>query len=567
MATTKKKQDDYRTPAFTELAKNETDKHHKAIFELLGKREATEGYTADGAPRGELTLDAAELETIKDELYGCVLDSRADQCCTLDEMKDGLRIHIKDKIDAIKNNAALTKDGYFNTVSGIGTTIDPGMATQTFCPVSLTPQEVTGYYVSGGIPQRIIDKKAGCLTLNGVKFNCAAFTPDDLTKLEEYAEKVGFNQAYRDVVSQALQYGGACTYPVLYGDSPMNTEDSMQKILDRMPEKDFIRWWVTADRWSIVFVPDYNITAKDYLFARTIFVPLGGVRVNTQRVAMVRPKKLPFWGAIQQLGWATSDFEGWIRDFEAWQIIKAAIPIMAQQMSLMYHHIPADGLILENGPEYAREFFKENEKQMREWSILHPKALNSVGEIKILERTYSGFQQLVAESRLALAADAGLAESVVFQDKPSGLASDREEDVTLKQSEVIRNLFNCVAPSMQPCIKLLVYSCFGKNSDQAKHAGEVSLEPDSGVVLSDQDKASLGQNFSTIAAQLVSIGLPVPTAMKLAQKFVPSAEFDQEMMNDLDQVAEGQQGFDGNMWGEIQQNLGPQGMEGMGGMQ
>lgn len=563
MATIKKKQDDWSTPAFGELAKTETNRHHQAIFELLGKREATEGYTADGAPRGELTLDAAELDKIKDELYGCVLDARLDQCCSLDEMKDGLRIHIADKLKAKAQELAraegLTKDGYYNPVSGIGTMIDPGMATQTFCPVSLTPQEVTGYYVSGGVPQRIIDKKAGCLTLNGVKFNCAAYTPDDLTKLEEYAEKVGFTPAYRDVVSQSLQYGGACTYPVLWGDNPMNTEDSMVKILDRVPEKDFIRWWVTADRWSIVFVPNYNITAKDYLFARTIFVPLGGVRVNTERVAMVRPKKLPFWGAIQQLGWATSDFEGWIRDYEAWQIIKASIPIMAQQMSLMYHHIPADGLILENGPEYAKQFFRENEKQMREWSILHPKALNSVGEIKILERTYSGFQQLVAESRLALAAGAGLAESVIFQDKPSGLASDREEDVTLKQSEVIRTLHNSMAPAMQPCIKLLVYSCFGKNSEQAKHAGEVTIQPDSGVVLSDQDKAQLGQSFTTIAAQLVSIGLPVPTAMKLAQKFVPSAEFDEQMMDDLDQVNENQQGFDEDMWGAIQQNLGPQG--------
>jgi hypothetical protein len=156
-----------------------------------------------------------------------------------------------------------------------------------------------------------------------------------------------------------------------------------------------------------VFVPDYNITAKDYLYARTIFVPLGGVRVSTERVAMVRPKRLPFWGAIQQLGWSTSDFEGWIKDYEAYQIMKQSLPIMAQQMSLMYHHIPADGLILENGPEAAKDLFKLNEQQMREWSMLHPKAFNSVGEIKILERTYSGYQQLISEAKLAVAAGAG----------------------------------------------------------------------------------------------------------------------------------------------------------------
>jgi hypothetical protein len=132
-------------------------------------------------------------------------------------------------------------------------------------------------------------------------------------------------------------------------------------------------------------------------------------------MAMVRPKKLPFWGAIQQMGWSTSDFEGWIKDFEAYQIMKMSLPIMAQQSSLMYHSIPADGLIIENGPEFAKQYFKENEKQMRDWSMLHPRAINSIGEIKILERTYSGYRDLVGESKLALCASSGVAESILLR--------------------------------------------------------------------------------------------------------------------------------------------------------
>ena len=559
MATKKTKP---MTKTFSELVQTESNEQYKKIFGLLADRESQAGLTADGAGcTGELVLDASDVDSIRDDLWSLVKDSRP-ECCSLDDMKDGLKLDIQGKMDSlIKYGKELTKDGYLNPVSGIGTIIDPGMATIAFTPVSLTPQEATAYYTSGGIPMRIIDKKAGTISLDGVKFECGMLSPDDLLKLEEYAEKVGFNKAYREVVTQALIYGGAVTYPVLKGDTPLNSDQNMHDLLATLPgEKDFIRWWVTADRWSVVFVPDYNITAKDYLYARTIFVPLGGVKVNTERVAMVRPKKLPFWGAIQQLGWSTSDFEGWVKDYESYQIMKQSLPIMAQQCSLMYHHIPADGLILENGPEAARDLFKLNEQQMREWSMLHPKAFNSVGEIKILERTYSGFQQLIGESRLAISAGCGLAESVIFQEKASGLASDNHEDVTLKQSEMTRNLFNNVAPAMQPCIRLLVYSCFGKNSEQAKYADQVTIKPDSGVVLSDQDKAQLGQSFTTILAQMVSLGVPMDAAMDLAHKCVPSVDIDAKLMDRLSaEPQEGAGGFDQNMWDDIQENLGPEG--------
>ncbi len=552
MATKGKKNNPAAT--FAKLAETERNEHHKKIFKILAGREQVD-YTADGHPmQQELVLDAGEIEDIRTELGAIVYDARAGETCTLDEMKADLKLAMPELVKA--RMAALTKDGYFNPVSGIGTMIDPGMYTRTFTPVSLTPQEATGYYVSGGIPARIVDKKAGALTLDGVHFQCSEMKPEDLVRLDEYAEKCGFAQAYKDGTIQAVVYGGAAVYPVLAGDMPGNTEDSFHALLKRLPEKNFIHWWVTADRWSVVFVPDYNITAKDYLFARTIFVPLGGVRVNTDRVAMIRPKKLPFWGAIQQLGWSTSDFEGWIRDFEAYQIMKASLPIMAQQMSLMYHSIPADGIIAENGPDYARDFFKENEKQMREWSMLHPKAINSVGEIKILERTYSGFQQLMAESRLGISASSGLAESVIFQEKASGLASDNHEDITLKQSETTRILFNNVAPAMQPCIRLLVLSCFGKDSEQAKLADKVTIKPDSGVVLSDQDKAQLGQTFTAIMGQLVALGVPMDAAVEVAHKCVPSVDIDANLMARLGQEpAEGAEGFDDDMWSQIQSQL------------
>ena len=523
---------------FIDLARTEKNVHHRNIFTLIASHEDGTGGTQDGA--GEIVLDAGELEQIRDELFAVVQDSRAD-CQSAREMRGRLISDFPAKINGwIKEIAAcselgankgIVNDGYNNPVSGIGTLIDPGMTTESFVPVSITPSEATAYYASGGVPARIINKKAGCLALDGVHFECTELPPDDLSRLDDYAAECGFAEAYLEAITQSLIFGGAVTYPQLDGDTPLSLQKPLDEALASLKkEKDFIRYWITADRWNCVFVPEYNITAQDYLFARSLFIPLGGVRVSTSRMAVVRPAKLPFWGAIQQMGWATSDFEGWIKDFEAYQIMKMSLPIMAQQCSLMYHAIPADGLIIENGAEFARQFFKENEAQMREWSMLHPKAINSVGEIKILERTYAGFRDLINESRLALCAASGVPESVLFADKATGLASDREEDVTLKQSEGIRLLFNNVAPSFKCCIKTLVASCFGRNSEQARKAGKVHIKADSGVILGDTEKAQLGQAFSTTAGQLAAMGLPLSEAVKIAQKFVPSAEIDEETM-------------------------------------
>ncbi len=546
---------------FNKLLETETNEHHKNIFSIIAKHESTEETeTQDGCK--EIALDSTELERIRDEMSAIVQDARAStgNIQTAAEMKSKLITDFPKKLkeqmqsilnaEKLANNSGIVQDGYSNPVSGIGTMIDPGMSTESFIPVSILPGEATAYYSNGGLPQRIINKKAGCLALDGVHFESAELSPDDITKLEDYANECGFSDAYSQAITQALIFGGAATYPVIDGDNPLTFQKSLKELfLKYKKEKDFIRYWVNADRWNCVFVPEYNITAQDYLYAKSLFIPLGGVRVSTERMAMVRPSKLPFWGAIQQMGWSTSDFEGWIKDFESYQIMKMSLPIMAQQCSLMYHSIPADGLIIENGPEFAKQFFKENEEQMRQWSMLHPRAINSVGEIKILERTYSGYHELLKASERALGASSSVPESILFAEKATGLASDNEEDITLKQSEAIRLLFNTVAPSFKNCVKILVYSCFGLNSEQAKVADKVKIKADNGVIVSDNDKAQLGQAFSSIAGQFVAMGIPLGSAIKVAKSFVPSAELDEETMN---AITENEiEGMDEDMWNQM----------------
>lgn len=544
---------------FNELTQTETNEHHKAIFEIIANRETQAGLTTDG-PAKPIALDSSELEQIRDHMALIVQDARG-TTQTAEEMRRNLLKDYAGRIERmqaeargrekLRNTPGIVQDGYDNPVSGIGTFIDPGMQTEAFVPVSILPQEATAYYASAGLPARVIDKKAGVLALDGIHFECEKFTPDDIQRLEAHAHKTGFDKAYLKGITQGLIFGGAVVYPVLSGDNPLTFQKSLEEIIaEQKKDKDFIKWWVTADRWNCVFVPEYNITAQDYLYAKSLFIPLGGVRVSTERMAMIRPKELPFWGAIQQMGWSTSDFEGWIKDYESYEIMKMSLPIMAQQCSLMYHALPADGLIIENGPKAARKFFEENEQQMREWSMLHPRAVNSIGEIKILERTYSGFNNLIAESRLAFCSSCGLAESVLFAEKSQGLATDNEDDIKLKQSETARLLFNNVAPSFKNCVKILVADCFGRNSEQYQYADEVQIKADDGVVMSDQEKAQIGQSMAQIAGSFVAMGAPLGTALKAADKLTKDGELDQETM---DELAEGSddQGMDEEMWEQM----------------
>ena len=162
---------------FEELQSTETNPHHKRIFGIIARHESGARETEDGY--GEITLDAGELEAIRDELGAVVQDARPGTQ-TAEEMRRRLISDFPQKLKAetearinaarLAENKGIVQDGYRSPASGIGTYIDPGMQTESFIPVSITPAEATAYYASGGVPARIINKKAGCLSLDGVRF-------------------------------------------------------------------------------------------------------------------------------------------------------------------------------------------------------------------------------------------------------------------------------------------------------------------------------------------------------------------------------------------------------------
>lgn len=469
----------------------------------------------------------------------------------IEEIKNLLFEHVQDNMvnagevfipfETAKTNVRLNleksgvKDGFFNPVNGVGTLADPGMWNDAFTPVSMSPQEATSYYASGGIGQRIIDKKSKGALLNDYSFKSNKWQLEDLSTLREYAERVGFDTALVNATRDGYIYGGSIIYPNFKREQTLSHLFNIETLCKKnIIEKDCISYYTTADRWNTVVVPNWIITDKDYLMPDSIYIPLGGIELNTGRASLIKPVPMPYWSTIRQLGWGNSDYEGYVRSLLAYEMIVSSIPIMAQQMSLLFQEFPVDGTIAMNGPDAVKQFFKENEAVMREWSMLHPKAINSFGTIKVIERTYTGWAQLIQSSRLDVSAKSGIPESAIWHTMPTGFGNN-DDDMLLKQSETIQLGQRTIAPQLHNNIKILIYSCFGTDSIQAQTADSVKISFEAPVVVTQTAKLKMSEQYSRAIYGLKKSGLSLKSSVMLMQQFAKEIDISKDVMAELDE--------------------------------
>ena len=533
----------------------------KTVFSLLAEREQiTDEFVGDSVMSKEVSLSINDANIIKDSMYDMVrgnLTSDGSTLMTLTELEKNMssvmptitkmvqnRVgNMKMITDALKSgkplNDPVLQDGFFNALTGTGVGgFDPGSFNLAYTPVSMSPNEATSYYSNGGIPAIIIDKKVKGALINGYNFVSnneeTGLTEDDRLRLKEYANSVGFDQQIEHTDRDGLIYGGAFLYPVFNNDDPSTYDMPIKELFERrIIDKDCISYFVEGDRWNSIMVPNYNITAKDYLSPETYMIPLAGVRVHSERMAIIRPLLLPYWGALRQLGWGRSDFESYVRSILAYKILIASIPIMAQQMSLLVHTIPLDGIIAQNGPASAEQFVQANNARMRAWSMLNPMTINSYGELKAIDRSFADFDKLNMALRQDVAANSGIPESVLFHTLSTGF-SDNTEEITYKQSETIRNINNAVIPSYRNIVKILIASCFGPNSPQFKKSDTVRISFDSPDVITNEERGKMFEKFTSGINMLKTAGINVHDSVVIARKFMPEIDISEEIMDNLE---------------------------------
>ncbi len=520
--------------SFRSIAENITNDSFKKVFTLIADKEP-DSYISDGVYNKELQHDMETVELIKDTLYGEVVANRSaagESFTSVSEVTDSLTKWRESMCSNI-----LTKDGFVNPLTGIGVPgLDPGTYSTAYTPVSMSPNQATSYYSSGGLPQIIVDKKAKGVLLNGYQFTCKYLSEDDRKQLKEYAESVNFGQAIERGISNGLVYGGALVYPTLKQDfTPTFALDMAELLAGKYITKNCIDYFSIVDRWNCIMVPDYDMTAKDYLSPDEYYIPISGKRVNSSRCGVIKPKQLPYWGALRQLGWGVSDYEGYITSLLAYKILIASIPIIAQQLSLLVHEIPLDGIIAQNGVAAADSFAQANSARMRNWSMINPVTVNSFGELKAINRTFSDFDKLLMGVRQDVAANSGIPESVLFHTLSTGF-SDNTEEINLKQSETIKNVSNAVIPQVKPLVKLLVYSCFGPDSEQANYADMVSLSFDSPTVITNEERGKMLEKFSNAVNVFASAKIPVSDGIEIALRFIPDIELPDDLTTRLKSI-------------------------------
>jgi len=198
----------------------------------------------------------------------------------------------------------------------------------------------------------------------------------------------------------------------------------------------------------------------------------------------------------------------------------------------MYRHIPLDGIIAQNGPQFAESFAKEMSKQMVSMSNVAPKTFNLVGEIKTIERNFQGFGDIVHILEKAVGSKADVPDSVLFNTSATGF-SKNTDDISMKQANTVQNIGNKLIPQLQPIVKMLVCSCFGPDSEQAKMADMVRIDFDTPVVLTNQQRNEAGTTFSAVLSAGITAGLQPADAIDIAHKFTPDIELPDGLMDRL----------------------------------
>ena len=491
----------------------------KQIYGILARGNKSGSYTADGI--GKRTHSISDIDEVKAVTWDHILAQRA---ASGEETQS---------IDEARKSLIFTKDSFYNPMSKIGTGADPTTYSAATIPVAIGPFEATSIYSSGGIAEIIINKKAKGVTLNGYRFvseNKEVWAEEKLELMRERLNETGFIDKLSDTMRDGFLYGGAVLYPVFKRDTGESfAYDASTLLRNGLLHEGCIDRWVEIDRWNTVLVPEFNVTAADYMSAKSYYVPLSGIEVCTDRSAIIKPKRLPYWGAIRQMGWGVSDLEGYMRSILGYEMSIASIPLMAQQMSLLLYEMPLDTLFSQLGVDAVKKLMKENTEQMKEWSMANPKVLNAFGKVYTVNRQYTGYPELMLTMRQDIAAQSGIPESVLFHTQPKGFSNNTEE-VLLKESQTVKLAQQAILPSLEYIVPYAVLHAFGPDSQEARFIRDVHFSFDTPVVATDSERAETSARFSAAVNSLRQAGVPITAALNITQQFFRDIKISEEDM-------------------------------------
>ena len=508
------------------LASKVTDSFVKSYYDMIAKSGQQSTITGDSTPI--IRLPASKLDELS-ALQAQEVQARYTLAGIDTETPSEAYANMKSRI--------IGDSQLVNPKNKVGTLIDPSVYTHSNIPIMMGPYEGSSIYANGGLPTDIINKKARGMVIQGATFkgmDTKFWNSDKLQRLEEAAATTGFNDAVSDASCDSFIYGGSILYPVFKRDTPGRMLTDLGKL---GLEKGCIDRWVSVDRWNTMIVPSYVVTAKDYLRPRTLYVPLSSLELNTTRVAIIKPRPIPYWVALYNIGWAPSDFTGWLRSYYGYAIVCQSIPVMAQQMSLVLYKMPLDALQATIGPDKVKQLMEINEEKMSEWSALSPKAVNMVGEVEVVDRTYSGFEQFVGAMKSDLASSCGIPEPSLWHTPNKGF-SDNTQESLIKQSETLQMRQHFIERYMQNAKDLLIGHVWGTDSEEWKNRHRIQLRFSKPEITTEKDLVDVGAKFAASVNSLVQAGFTPDIAIQTAKQFFPKVEITEEQIAQIKKAYE-----------------------------
>ena len=259
---------------FAEISDRCKDENFKKIYQIASNKIDVATGVNDSQPSKPVSFSDSEINEIKELQYETVkANYTADGGYkTIEDLKKEV------SIDVERAKQSFVKDGFYNPGSGIGTEVDVGNWGRPYEPLLVGPYDASAMYSSGGLTQIIIDKKSRGLCISGYEFTSGAMESSELMELRDYAESLGFSSIIAQAARDSLLFGGSSIYPIFKGDTPMTTAMTFKQLLDtKLLKKGCIDYFAEADRWNMTVVPDYDLSAKDYLSPATFLVPISGI--------------------------------------------------------------------------------------------------------------------------------------------------------------------------------------------------------------------------------------------------------------------------------------------------
>ena len=501
------------------------DAYVKEVYSLIAKAGTSHLIAGDSMPMIQLSsTHVDELANISFEHVKANYLDHGMSFKTPDEVRNEMYVKI-------------AGDMLINQKTGVGTMLDPAVYTHSQIPVMLGPYEGSSVYAPGGLPATIIDKKSRSMVSQGATFKSLDkdfWDNDKVEMLENAAAETGFNDCISDASADSFIYGGSILYPVFKKDTPSSY---LRKLENMHLEKGCIERWVETDRWNTVIVPSFIVTAKDYLKPDSLFIPQSALDISTSRMSIIKPKPVPYWISLYNIGWAPSDLSGWLRSYYGYEITCQSIPVMAQQMSLILYKMPLDALNATIGADKVKELMEINEEKMAGWSALSPKAVNMVGEVEVVDRTYSGFDQFVGAMKSDLAAQCELPEPSLWHTPNKGF-SDNTTESLLKQSETLQMKQRFLERSMGPAKDSLIAHVFGTDSEEWERRSTIKMVFNKPTISTEKDLAEVGARFAASVSSFVQAGVSPDIAMDLSSQFFPTVKITKEMLDKAKQSYE-----------------------------